>query len=277
MIYIGTAGYGYEDWKGQFYPERMPSGKMLEFYSRYFKVVELNVTWHTVPSLRTLEAIAEKTGEDFHFLIKANRKITHEREEADPSVFRMFNRAVEVFEKRGKLGCVLAQFPWEFKHNEANYEHLLRIRHGIECERIVVEFRHNSWLGREIAESINKEGFSVCAVDEPQLKEMMPPLIPESSDIGYVRFHGRNAKIWWDRKREPWERYNYIYSRSELEDWIPRILKIEPASGITYLIFNNHYMAKAVRNAQMMSEMLPDDIVKMGDEAFGTTLFPADY
>lgn len=40
MIYIGTSGYYYKDWVGDFYPENLKTADRLGFYAREFKTVE---------------------------------------------------------------------------------------------------------------------------------------------------------------------------------------------------------------------------------------------
>jgi uncharacterized protein YecE (DUF72 family) len=70
-----------------------------------------------------------------------------------------------------------------------------------------------------------------------------------------VRFHGRNAASWWNHK-EAYERYDYLYTEAELEEWVPRILELARHREKVFISMNNHYQAKAVINARMLREML---------------------
>jgi len=94
-----------------------------------------------------------------------------------------------------------------------------------------------------------------CCVDEPRLKGLMPPLAVLTSNIGYVRFHGRNSEKWW-KHEQAFERYNYLYSPEELSEWVGKIKALAEKSDKTFVIFNNHYQGQATLNARMMEELL---------------------
>ena len=83
------------------------------------------------------------------------------------------------------------------------------------------------------------------------------PLAEVTSPIAYLRFHGRNARAWW-RHEEPHERYDYLYRRSQLAEWLPRIRAMESRAEKTFLFMNNHYEGKAAVNAGMFLEMLKE-------------------
>jgi uncharacterized protein YecE (DUF72 family) len=83
----------------------------------------------------------------------------------------------------------------------------------------------------------------------------MPPVARVTSDLAYLRFHGRNAARWW-KHDEPWERYDYLYSPAELQEWIPAILKLSAQAKTTFVFFNNHHAGQAVINARILAELL---------------------
>ncbi len=272
MIYIGTAGFSYADWKGHFYPRAIKAGEMLEFYATRFPVVEINSTWHALPYPENILSMARRTPVDFHFAVKAFQGLTHESEVADET-FAQFLEAVRPLEDHGKLACILAQFPWGFRENAANRELLRRFRDRMPDRDVVVEFRNEDWIKEKTIRLLEELEFGFCCVDEPHLKGLVDAHVIRTSPIGYVRFHGRNYETWWDRSRKSWERYDYLYSEEELQEWVPGILSLQERTDRTYLIFNNHYRSKSARNAAMMMSMLPPELVVSAEGPPEETLF----
>lgn len=107
MLFIGTAGYSYEDWRGIFYPENLDKKEMLGFYAREFNFTEVNTTYYKMPNRFMLYHMQEKTPEGFQFVIKAHREMTHKREDNEQR-FTEFKEALKPLVEAGKLGCVLA-------------------------------------------------------------------------------------------------------------------------------------------------------------------------
>lgn len=257
MIHIGTSGFSYDDWVGPFYPEGTRKGDFLEFYAERFDCNEVNYTYYTMPSAATLQAISEKTPPDFRFVIKANQAMTHERGEVDEAVFEGFIAALEPLREEGKFGCVLAQFPHGFGLSQRNVDYLKRFRRLMDGVPVVVEFRNDAWLREEMFAFLRDARFGYCCVDQPQIKGLLPPLVEATSSIGYVRFHGRNAEKWF-RHEHAWERYDYLYSREELQGWVPKVRTLAEQTEDTYVFFNNHYNAQAVQNAQEFTDLLAE-------------------
>jgi len=256
MIYIGTAGFSYQDWKGTFYPEDQDKRHMLEYYSSRFPVVEVNSTWHALPSPKSILSMARRTPTEFQFILKAYKGLTHQYEDNDEE-FARFRELIRPMEDHGKLACLLAQFPWGFKNTEANRGYLELFREKLPDQDIVVEFRNERWITEETLDLLRRLKMAFCCVDEPRLKGLVRPHVFLTAEIGYVRFHGRNYETWWDHKRKAWERYDYLYDEEELREWVPRIMELEEKAERTYVIFNNHYRGKAARNAAMMARLLP--------------------
>lgn len=264
MIYIGTAGFSYQDWKGHFYPLDQDKRYMLEYYSSRFPVVEVNSTWHALPSPRTIHSMARRTPRDFQFIVKAYQGLTH-RYEDNGDDFRRFLEVIRPLEDYGKLACVLAQFPWGFKNTPESRDYLRCFRELLPDREVVVEFRNEGWITEETMDLLRGLGMGFCCVDEPRLRGLVKPHVFLTSNIGYVRFHGRNYEAWWDRNRESWERYDYLYNEDELREWVPRILELDREAERTYAIFNNHYRGKAPRNAVMLASLLPPErVVPLG-------------
>ncbi len=254
-VYIGTAGFSYKDWIGAFYPQGISQRSMLEYYSKEFPVVEINSTYYAIPAPRVMYAMAKRVPRGFQFTIKANKEMTHE---IDPSsdVFERFKQAIRPVKDYGKLGCVLAQFPWAFKNTRENRDYLEVLARALEGIDTVVEFRNSEWETLDTFELLKELDLGYCCVDEPGLRGLVSRRVEVTGQVGYVRFHGRNYETWWDRNRESWERYNYLYSEEELDEWVPKVEEMENKTDRVYVIFNNHYRGQAPTNARMFQKML---------------------
>ena len=166
-----------------------------------------------------------------------------------------FRRAFEKLLAEGSLACILAQFPWSFKPSPASLRLVGKLRQKLDPIPLVVEFRRSGWEDPGNIAFLAEEGIALCAVDEPRLRGLFPPLAAVTAPIAYVRFHGRNGRAWWNHE-QPHERYDYLYSRGQLEEWVPRIRKMAGEAERTFVFTNNHYNAQAVANAKMLIELL---------------------
>jgi uncharacterized protein YecE (DUF72 family) len=252
-ILIGTSGYSFADWVGPFYPPGTRSPEFLPYYSRHFGVVEVNATYYRMPGARMLEQMERKTPDGFRFVVKLHQSMTHERER-DPSVYRGFLSALAPLKAAGKYDGLLAQFPWSFRHDDASLAHLSALRDLLPEEPLFVEFRHDSWNRDDLAPWLEERRLGFCAVDEPALPGLMPPVVHLTAEDGYVRFHGRNEKTWWGRNGG--DRYDYDYKEAELKEWIRKIGDLAQQARRTYLFFNNCHAGQAARNAKLMQELL---------------------
>jgi uncharacterized protein YecE (DUF72 family) len=252
MIRIGTSGFSYKDWVGPVYPDSLRERDWLSFYAEQFSTVELNVTFYRLPTVRNTDAWLRKTPDDFRFTVKAFRGLTHERENPD---FAAFAASIRPLKEAGKLGCVLAQFPNSFHPVPENKEYLKRLCAELEQFPLVAEFRHIAWAKPETFELLRGLSVGYCCVDEPRLRGLMPPTAVTTSPVGYIRFHGRNAAHWYEYK-DPQERYDYLYSQEELEEWVPKIREVEKDTEETYVYFNNHPHGHGVAGARVLGKLL---------------------
>jgi uncharacterized protein YecE (DUF72 family) len=195
-----------------------------------------------------------KTGESFLFSVKANQEMTHQRQQ-DNRVFAAFVHMLQPFIDSGKLGCVLAQFPYSFGFSRQNLDYLAFFREQLRDLSVVVEFRNAQWLRAEVFGWLRSHNLGFCCVDEPQLPNLMPPSVEVTSNIGYVRFHGRNAAKWWQHE-QAYERYDYTYSVEELKEWLPRIRKLSSLTERTFIFANNHWQGQAVGTIRQLRLML---------------------
>ena len=254
MIRVGTSGFSYKDWGRVFYPEGLPARDRLSYYAREFDTVEVNFSYYSIPSASTLAAMARKTPPGFVFTIKANKAMTHERED-NAQVFDRYVEALSPWIEEGRLGCVLAQFPTSFHNTPANQDYLRFLGEKMGTVPTVIEFRHREWVTQDVFALLRELGLGFCCVDQPQFKALVPPIAVATSDITYVRFHGRNYSKWW-RHEAAWERYDYSYSESELVPWVPKIERLAEESQQTFVYANNHWQGQAVDTARQLRLLL---------------------
>jgi uncharacterized protein YecE (DUF72 family) len=256
MFHVGTSGYSYDDWVGPFYPPGTPRTCFLPHYAQHFRCVEVNYTYYRMPTAATLGAMCRNSGPGFRFVVKLPGDLTHERK-SDAELFEQFRSALTPMLEEQRLGGVLAQFPFAFRPGPETRQFLETIRGGLEGLPVIVEFRNSAWLSPATFDLLRGLGLGYCCVDEPQLRGLMPPLAEVTSGVGYLRFHGRNAARWFEHE-EAWERYNYLYSREELGEWVDKARRIADQSQEAYAFFNNHYNAQAVQNASLFVDLLEE-------------------
>src|SRR3974390_323070 len=76
-VSVGTSGYSYKAWLGNFYPEDLSPKEMLRFYSSRLPAVEINNNFYRLPKESVLASWSEQTPMDFRFVLKAAQTITH--------------------------------------------------------------------------------------------------------------------------------------------------------------------------------------------------------
>jgi uncharacterized protein YecE (DUF72 family) len=257
-VKIGTSGFSYDDWRGTFYPQEISTAKMLEFYSQHFQTVEINVTYYTIPGVQTFSRLAEKTPVYFEFIVKTHQETTHRRKENELALKKLL-ASIQPLIEMNKFRGFLAQFPYSFKNTEESRKYLAETKKHIGDHTLFVEFRNYTWLNSQIPEFLQENNIDYVNVDQPKLKGLLPPQDIVSNEIGYIRFHGRNGKDWWEGKGS--DRYNYEYTQEELKEWLINISNILRKTYKAYIFFNNHPTGKAVKNAQQMMEILKKELL----------------
>lgn len=274
MIYVGTCGFSYKDWIGPFYPARIKSTDMLPFYARRFSAVEIDSSAYGVPTEKTVASMVNRTPERFRFTFKAPQTITHPPDPTTVVVHddaKLLVDATEPAVSSGKFACVLLQFPNGFKPEGNRREYLARAVEAFDGLPVVVEFRNDRWQSPETMQLLRDLGAGYCNVDMPRLEGLLHASSEATSDVGYVRFHGRSAKTWWRGTNVT--RYDYLYSDEELAPWADRIADVEAQTRDTFVFFNNHADAKAAKNAEMMELLLEE---RYGDAAEETVAHPKE-
>jgi uncharacterized protein YecE (DUF72 family) len=278
---------------GSFYPKKdMSAEERLKFYAQNFDVVEVDATFYVIPSEKVVGLHTERTPDDFILHYKAfglltqhpidpkrlpkNIKAMLPQEavgksrldfrdvppEARDMAFQMFESALRPADSAGKLGVLVFQFPPYFTHQDSNKEYILYCKERFPQYKLAVEFRHPSWLAgdaqKDTLEFLEVNSLSYVSVDEPQFEDgkTIPPIAQSTTDISYIRLHGRNRDNWFRRGIPTAERYAYHYSEEELKEWLPRIRELAAAAKETYVMFNNCYRDYAVNNARRMKELL---------------------
>lgn len=276
-IAIGTCGFSYKDWVGPVYPPGTKPADMLPLYARRFPVVEIDSSYYGVPAPATVASWARRTPDGFRFSAKLPGTGTHVPEPARGEVHddvRLFRANLAPLLKAGKFACALMQFPTSFRPTESSERHLRALREVLHDVPLVAEFRHREWQTHDTLELLRELRIGLVAVDEPQFKSLVRPSTDATSEIAYVRFHGRNYQQWW--KGDNTTRYDYLYRADELEPWAERITDLAASPQVREVLafFNNHRQGQAARNAEMFEAMLatrfPREVVKAkaaaGDE-----------
>lgn len=250
-VRIGTSGFSFEDWRAVFYPPDLPKGQMLEWYVRSFRTVEINSTYYRIPHPAVMANLTRKVPEGFEFMVKAPSGFTHTRRQFAAEISPFYN-CLQPMRQAGQLAGVVSQFPYSFKRGNENLTHVLRCRDAVAPISMYVEFRHDSWVTTDTLRALHDEQIGYVSVDEPQLPGLLAPDLHATTDIGYLRLHGRNAAAWWDGGDQ---RYNYEYSETELKEWRDRIRRVKDRVRRLYVYFNNCYGGGAARNAVAFEQL----------------------
>jgi len=261
-LLIGTSGFKFDDWKSSFYPAELKPANWLNYYAERFNCLEVNASYYRLIHPATFSQMAKKVPEGFEFTVKAYKSLTHEIGEESESDFETFVESLKPLLEAGKFGCVLAQFPTSFRNTAESRAYLAELQDRFHDNEVplVVEFRNHDWIAQSVFDFMREHRVGFCAVDEPQFKTLMPPIAMATSDIGYVRFHGRNYQTWWKGGAGGKDRYDYLYSQEELEEWVPKIQQIAQASDKVYVFMNNCFQGKAAKNALQMRELLQREL-----------------
>ncbi len=257
LIHTGTSGFSFADWKDSFYPPGLSRDRWLQYYARHFTVVEINATYYRIPSASVFAGMVERTPDEFGFWVKLPRQATHERVGLQDILLQFLN-AVQPLTESGKLLGYLAQFPVSFRPTEENFSWIAGLRESIPDVPLAVEFRHEDWLRENTFDFLTDHNLVFVVVDEPSIKGLLPAVLKVTGSIGYIRFHGRNARTWYNTAAG--DRYDYDYSQTELKEWVPRVISMDEMAPLTYLFFNNCHAGQAVKNARMMQQLLENEL-----------------
>jgi uncharacterized protein YecE (DUF72 family) len=229
-LWIGTSGFQYSEWKGNFYPEDLPTAKMLPFYAERFATTEVNYTFHRIPAQKTIESWKTQTPEEFRFALKAPQKITHWSKLRDCSdTLEYFCKVVTGLGNR--LGPVLFQLPPTFKKDLDVLSSFLR---EFPDMRGAFEFRHESWFDDEIFELLKSRNIALCIADTDTIATPKKT----TADYGYLRL-----------RRE-------AYEASDIERWTDFVRDQKPTWNDAFVYFKHEESGIGPKLARQMIELL---------------------
>jgi uncharacterized protein YecE (DUF72 family) len=293
---VGNIRYGTSSWTDKtllaskrFYPADADTpAERLRYYSGRFPLVEVDSSYYALPSERNAALWIERTPTHFVFDVKAFALLTHHpvratglpaklreelpdkqrfyRKDLSPEaialVEEMFVSALRPLDSAGRLGAVLFQFPHWFVPSRANREYLMQLAESFPY-RIAVEFRGGGWMKDDQSAErtlglLEELGLTYVVVDEPQgFKTSVPPVVASTSpELSMIRFHGRNADTWEKPGLTPAERFRYLYSDEELEQWVGPAKELAKKSKQVHVLMNNCYEDYGVRNAAQIADLI---------------------
>ncbi|HSC73808.1 MAG TPA: DUF72 domain-containing protein [Gaiellaceae bacterium] len=297
-IRIGTCSWADDALSKHWYPKGLPAGERLGYYAQHFDTVEVDSTYYRLPGEEMVRRWAERTPDGFVMHVKAFGLMTRHpvklealppdlREDAPaddkgrverPSrefraaVFQRFLEALEPLRSAGKLGGILFQFPSYVVYKDRSLDYLRWAREQLGDDEMLVEFRHVSWLDDEHRDEtlrfLEQLAASHVIVDAPRIegaKNVTPTVLALTSPTLYVRFHGRNADTWNKRGGSAAERFDYLYTPAELEEWVDPLRELAGQAEQAYAFFNNNAtspdgrggrMAQAAANAKELQRLL---------------------
>jgi uncharacterized protein YecE (DUF72 family) len=260
MIRIGPAGWDYQDWQGVVYPPAVRGTDRLTFLTRFFATIEINVTFYrpitATLARRWVEAVAGRP--DFRFTAKLFRGFTHERTARLRQEEAAVKSGLEALLEGGRLGALLAQFPYSFHNTEENRVYLLTVRERFTGYPLAVEVRHRSWQQPAVRQFLMDHDLAFCNIDQPQISYALGETDWVSGPFAYLRLHGRNRQNWFAKTDDAGARYDYLYTPQEMDEQAARARKLAGQAAETYLIFNNHPRGQGVANALEMLARLTE-------------------
>jgi uncharacterized protein YecE (DUF72 family) len=258
--FIGTAGWSYDDWEGIVYPQRKERGfHPLVFLAQYINIIEINSTFYRPPVIQISLSWIKKVENypDFLFAVKLHQIFTHKRKDFSQKDVDNFKLGIEPLRARERLASILIQFPWSFASTLPNNEYLINLFKSFSDYPLALEVRHSSWINQDFYKLLSEYKVSFCNIDQPIFRNSIKPSsISTNPEFSYVRLHGRNYKNWFKQDAGRDERYNYLYTKEELEDWIERIKDLGNQSSKVYIITNNHYRGQALANALQIKNLI---------------------
>jgi uncharacterized protein YecE (DUF72 family) len=228
--YIGCSGFSYKEWKGEFYPEKLPQRKWFEFYCSRFNTLELNVTFYRFPRAALLNAWFDRSPDDFLFAVKAPRLITHFKKfnETEGLLRDFYGAIAEGLEN--KLGPVLFQLPRQLPYSK---ELLDRIIQSLDPHFLnAIEFRDPGWWIPEVEHALAENGIIFCGISHPSLPETF---MHNRKDV-YYRFHGV-PRLYYSE-----------YDPAVMQAFAKNLRS--PDVNHAYIYFNNTAGGAAIHNAE---------------------------
>ena len=262
-VRIGICSFADEGLLKHWYPRGVStSAARLRYYGERYDTTEVDSPFYHLPDPAVTGSWAQRTPPEFVFHVKAHRTMTHHEEAEQDQAFAEFRASIEPLELSGKLKGVLLQYHPSFKKSPEAKEELSRVKGLLDPLVPLIEFRHRSWLDEDEREDtlafLEREGLAVVSVDAPATRasNVLPTFSAATHPIAYVRFHGRNVKTWNIKAEKSSERFNWMYSPEELEEWVERLDRLSEEADEVYAMFNNNRDDFAPRSAVILRGLL---------------------
>ncbi len=237
-IRIGCTGFFYDHWRGNFYPEDIPRNHWLEYYSRLFSTVELNVTFYRLPEREAFAKWYLSTPDEFIFSLKGSRFITHVKKlkDCEEPLEAFFSRASVLKEK---LGAILWQFPPTFGLDVERLKEFLEVLKYYSV-RNTFEFRNRTWINKKVFQVLEKHNAALCMADHPDFLNDLPV----TADFLYIRRHGKEGSS------------ATSYSTESLKEDAKIVKRFARQKKDVYLYFNNDDAGYAPKNAAELISLI---------------------
>jgi len=229
--WVGTSGYNYPEWKGSFYPEKMPAAKMLAFYAQAFTTVEINYTFYRTPNAKTLAGWSHETPDGFKLTLKAPKRITHIAKLRDCSdLLQYFLRTAATLGP--KLGAILFQLPPYLRKDLLLLDDFLaQLTPDV---RAAFEFRHASWMDAEVFARLRARNLALCVADS----EKFSTPLEITADYGYFRLRDEG------------------YTGDDLQRWAGLIRASAAHCSDVFVYFKHEEAGKGPQFARLLLEAL---------------------
>lgn len=238
QLFIGTSGWSYDGWMGDFYPPGTPKEGLLAHYVQQFRTVEINATYYRMPRVSVIKEWHDHAPPGFLFSVKGHRQVTHYKKlkDVDESASKHINRVKGLGEH---LGPMLWQLPPNLHADWARLDSFLEklpdeYRHA-------VEFRNETWLNEEIFGVMRRHNATQVWISSHE----MPVNYTTTADFVYIRFHGIGGP-------------KYDYRKKELQPWADEMRKALDQGRDVFAYFNNDVECRAPKNAMLLREMMDD-------------------
>jgi uncharacterized protein YecE (DUF72 family) len=256
-VYVGTSGWKYPDWLGSFYPADSKPQDMIHYYARYFRAVEIDSTYYTIPARSVVAGWKENTPPGFVFAAQVPGVITHQKVMKDcQHELTTFLNSVELLGDR--LGPLLLQFPY-FNRNtfasRAQFDKLLLpfLKTLPREFKFAVEIRNKNWISWDFLEILRDHSVAFVVIAQawmPSIDVLARALDLLCGDFFYARFIGDRKEV----KAQHWDNLSEDKT-SELIVWIEELKKIADRASRTYAFFNNHYAGFAPGSVKLFHEL----------------------
>lgn len=256
-LHIGPSGWSRPEWTRSVYGKTGHRGwHPLDVLCRYTSLAEIDRTFHEPlkPEIARLYAAKVEPREDFTFTALLGRRFTHDRD-LDESAVAAWRAGFQPLKAAGRLGALILQFPWAFRFNEENRQHLIRLRRAFHDFPLAAEMRHDSWLLDEAVTTLVDYHISIVNLDQPEYFRAMPAGAHLTSGVAVVRMHGRSgAAAFQSFSAEP--DGAYVYSLEELLEWKPRVERLAANATRTLVVMANGAGGRSLVNALQLQEMV---------------------